>query len=163
MTAAAQITNPAQESCRAGVYVRGTVLMFHYRTVLTDESTQTLRWVVSNYGYLLTALRKNMLQEWTSFSDFAALIKSAYFSGEPKTQAAIEFLKRLDLSESCFSPLTLAERVRMFNVVYASAHRDFKCNDLLMSWAGYGGGLVSVDTISEMELVARYREAMRKR
>ena len=162
MTAAAQITNPAQESSRAGVYVRGLALMVHYRTPLDDEGADMLRWVVSSYGFVVTALRKSMAQEWVSFSDFANLIEGAYFKGEPKTERVVSFLRRLDVSEACFPPLTTEERTRIFKTVYAATHSDFKGDDSLMSWAGYGSGLVTVETISDMELIARLRHLMRK-
>ena len=52
------------------------------------------------------------------------------------------------------------EREQAFNLIYRHEHRDYKGKlpdgtRTLMSWARYGGGLVSLATITDAELAER--------
>ena len=69
---------------------------------------------------------------------------------------------RLQLEE-CTMPLDAAspvERASKFNAIYAAVHPDYKVlinnEKVVMSWAKYGGGLVGMHTISDLELRERY-------
>lgn len=48
----------------------------------------------------------------------------------------------------------------MFNAIYAREHRDFKgyfgAERSMISYAKFGGGLTTLDTISDAELRERY-------
>lgn len=65
------------------------------------------------------------------------------------------------------SEISQSERVRMFNIVHAGTHSDFKGTyngeKTVLSHAKYGFGLVSARSISNAELLERYSYMRRKK
>jgi hypothetical protein len=70
-------------------------------------------------------------------------------------------------SDKELPPLSLAERERYFNVIYARTHSDFKGETagvkMLLKYAKYGSGLTCQASISDAELRERYADCTRKR
>lgn len=67
----------------------------------------------------------------------------------------IEFLAHGELPA-----LTEQERAKRWRVIYSGEHRDFKGRlqdgaESLLSWAQFGGGLVTLSSISDLELRIR--------
>ena len=62
--------------------------------------------------------------------------------------------------------ISLAERIRMFNIVHADTHSDFKGTyngeKTVISHSKYGFGLVSASSISAAELRDRYTSVRHK-
>ena len=62
--------------------------------------------------------------------------------------------------------ISLPERIRMFDAVHANTHRDFKGTyngeKTILSYAKYGFGLVSAQSISAAELRDSYSKLRHK-
>lgn len=68
---------------------------------------------------------------------------------------------------SC-KPMSKEDREKAFNRVWSSTHKDYRGTLLdgtlsVMSYSSFGGGLVSAESISEAELVARLAEVSKQK
>lgn len=147
----------------ATAFIRGRLYLEKYMSTEGQTSVELVRWNVVEFlpQYRCDATQAAMLVVQRCVGDELMI---SVDTGKPSTSYSktvpSSHVRRIVISEQ--------ERTRMFAMIYAQECKDYKLvmqdgQKSVMAWAKYGPGLHVEASMSDAELIERYRDALQRK